>query len=162
MVDEEKDPAIASPESDGEDPSLEEGRLDIAEAWSDAARIQELARKREETRKRKLVEEEEAWKDFLKSERHEIKLRQDGQLARMLGKPLPGEVAATLQKLAAHDQMQAERGLVALMAGGFTTYKALEDLRPEDMPARIAAIRLRTTWLKERNDEWLARGESTS
>ena len=66
---------------------------------------------------------------------------------------------ATLEKLVENDEIQAQRGLVALMSGGTTTYKALEDLQPEDMPARIAANRLRTAWLKERGDEWLARGE---
>jgi hypothetical protein len=57
-------------------------------------------------------------------------------------------------------ETQAERGLVALMSGGNTVYKPLEDLQPEDMPARIAANRLRVTWLKERRDEWLGRGEA--
>jgi hypothetical protein len=48
---------------------------------------------------------------------------------------------------------------VALTSGGKTFYKAIDDLDPEDMPARIAANRLRTTWLKERRDGWLGRGE---
>ena len=137
----------------------EEGRLDYAEAWEDAERKLELERKREETRKRREAEEVEAWKDFMRNERRQIKLRQDGQLAKLLGEPLPGELPATLEKLVENDEIQAQRGLVALMSGGTTTYKALEDLQPEDMPARIAANRLRTAWLKERGDEWLARGE---
>jgi hypothetical protein len=62
-----------------------------------------------------------------------------------------------LQRLASEDQSQAERGLVALMSGGKTSYKYIVDLCPEDMPARIAANRLRSTWLKERRDRWLAR-----
>jgi hypothetical protein len=65
-----------------------------------------------------------------------------------------------LRQLAEHDQTQAKRGLVALMSGGNTVYKPLENLQPEDMPARIAANRLRVTWLKERRDEWLGRGEA--
>lgn len=137
-----------------------EGRLDIDEAWEHAEHRKELARRRDEVKRRKQAAEEAAWTDFIRSERRELRLRQDGQLARLLGKPLPGELAATLETLAAHDQMQARRGLVALARGGTTTYKPLEDLAPEDMPARIAANRLRTTWLKERRDSWLAGRES--
>ena len=48
-----------------------------------------------------------------------------------------------------------EFAVVALMSGGKTSYKHIADLEPDDMPARIAANRLRTTWLKERRDEWL-------
>lgn len=135
-------------------------RLDFDDAWEDALHQKELARKRVEVQQRKQAAEAAAWTDFMRSERREIRLRQEGQLARLLGKPLPGELAATLERLAAHDQMQARRGLVALMSGGTTTYKPLEDLAPDDMPARIAANRLRTTWLKERRDGWLVTGEA--
>jgi hypothetical protein len=48
---------------------------------------------------------------------------------------------------------------VALMSNGKVSYKHVEGLTQEDMPARVAAKRLRTTWLKERLDGWLAPGE---
>ena len=48
--------------------------------------------------------------------------------------------------------------LVALMSMGKVAYKHLDELTPKDMPARAAANRLRTRWLKERRDGWLARG----
>jgi len=64
-----------------------------------------------------------------------------------------------LQRLAFEDRRQAEEGLVALMRGGKLSYKLLDELSPEDVPARVAANRLRTTWLKERQDGWLGRGE---
>ena len=159
MPSEDENVAVANPELDD---AGDGGRLDLEEAWLEVSRQKELARKREESKRRKQAEEEQAWVDFVESERREIKLRQNGQLARLLGRPLPGELPATLQKLAAHDQLQAERGLVALMSGGTTTYKPLKDLRPEDMPARIAANRLRVSWLKQRGDEWLGRGETSS
>ena len=95
----------------------------------------------------------------MKTEQRQLQLRKDGQLAKLLGEPLPGEFPAMLQRLVSEDRRQAERGLVALMSGGKTFYKGIDDLAPEDMPARIAANRLRTTWLKERRDEWLGRGE---
>lgn len=122
-------------------------------------RQEDLARKREQDEKRKQAEREAAWEKFTQAERRELGLRQDGQLARLLGKALPGEQPATLQRLADDDQRQAEAGMVALMCNGKTSYKHIEDLRPEDMPARIAANRLRTTWLKERRDRWLGRWE---
>lgn len=138
----------------------EEGRLGLEEAWEDVARQQELVRKRIESKRQKAEDQETLWREFMETERREIELRREGQLAKHLGAPLPGELPVMLQRLAAHDQTQAERGLVALMSGGNTVYKPLEDLQREDMPARIAANRLRTTWLKERRDEWLGRGEA--
>jgi hypothetical protein len=137
----------------------ERSRIRFAAAWAAAIRQEELARKREQTRKRKLAEEAAAWKRFVQTEQRQLQLRKNGQLARLLGEPLPGEFPAMLRRLVSEDQIQAERGLVALMSGGKTFYKDLHDLAPEDMPARIAANRLRTTWLKERRDGWLGRGE---
>jgi hypothetical protein len=103
-----------------------------------------------------------AWELFMETERRELRLRQDGQLGRLLGEPQPGEPAAALERLADEDRRQAQAGLVALMSMGKVTYKHLDELSPEDMPARVAAIRLRTTWLKERRDGWLAQGRSAS
>jgi hypothetical protein len=135
------------------------GRVRLAAAWVAAVRQEELALKREQNRKRKEAEEAAAWKHFVQTEQRQLQLRKDGQLAKLLGEPLPGELPAILQRLASEDRIQAERGLVALTSGGKTFYKAIDDLDPEDMPARIAANRLRTTWLKERRDGWLGRGE---
>lgn len=135
------------------------GRVRLAAAWVAAARQEELALRREQNRKRKQAEEAAAWKHFVQAEQRQLQLRKEGQLAKLLGEPLPGELPAILQRLASEDRIQAERGLVALTSGGKTFYKAIDDLGPEDMPARIAANRLRTTWLKERRDGWLGRGE---
>ncbi len=99
-----------------------------------------------------------AWELFMETERRELRLRQEGQLGRLLGEPQPGEPPAALVRLADEDRRQAQEGLVALMSMGRVSYKRLEELSPEDMPARVAANRLRTTWLKERRDGWLARG----
>jgi len=137
----------------------ERGRVRLAASWISAVRQEELARKREQTRKRREEEQAAAWKHFVQTEQRQLELRKNGQLARLLGDPLPGELPALLQRLVSEDQRQAERGLVALMSGGKTFYKAIDDLAPEDMPARMAANRLRTTWLKERRDGWLGGGE---
>ena len=91
----------------------------------------------------------------MQAERRELELRKNGQLARKLGEPLPGETISIVGRLASEDRRQAEEGLVALMQDGAVFYKHLEELSEEDMPARIAASRLRTTWLKERQeDRW--------
>lgn len=115
------------------------------------AQQEERKRVRREKRSRALLA---AWKSFMQAERRELELRKDGQLARLLGNPLPEESPEALERLASADQRQAEEGLVALMSGGKMFYKHVEELTEEDMPARIAASRLRTTWLKERQEAW--------
>jgi hypothetical protein len=64
---------------------------------------------------------------------------------------------AALERLAEEDRKQAEDRVVALMIRGKVYYKHLDELYPEDMPARTAANKVRTTWLKERRDVWLSR-----
>jgi hypothetical protein len=99
-----------------------------------------------------------AWEAFMEVELRELELRKNGQLTEMLGEPLPGEPTAMVLRLASEDRRQAEEGLVALMSNGEVFYKHLEDLSEWEMPARIAATRLRTAWLKERQeDRWFGR-----
>ena len=133
-----------------EDPSWKQER----ELTAERNRIQNEERrlaKQEEARRARLA----SWEAFVQTEHKNLELRKDGQLARLLGKPQPGESPAALQRLVAADQRQAEQELVTLMSGGKTFYKHIEELSEEDMPARRAAERLRTTWLKERRDGWL-------
>jgi hypothetical protein len=128
-------------------------RDERAERWQEDLvrdRAQERAQERSRAR-------QAAWEQFMQVELRELELRKNGQLAKLLGKPLPGEPPVALQRLATEDQRQAEEGLVALMSKGKVSYKHLEELCEEDMPARIAANRARTTWLKERQDGWLGR-----
>lgn len=136
-----------------EDDRAERAGETVVPAATDAA--EERERSRERSRAGKAEAERVAWVQFMRSERQELRLRQDGQLAKMLGEPLQGELPVQLGKLAAEDRRQAEEGLVALMSGGKLSYKRLENLTQEDLPARTAANRLRTTWLKERQDGWL-------
>jgi hypothetical protein len=133
-----------------------------AEDWQEDL-VQKRARKREreQAEERSRARLAAAWEPFIEAERRELEKRKDGQLARLLGEALPGETPAALRWLASEDRRQAEEGLVALMSGGKVSYKHVEELSPEDMPTRIAANRLRTTWLKERQDGWLGRGEGS-
>ncbi len=94
----------------------------------------------------------------MRKERRELELRQDGQLAELLGEALVGEPPAALQRLAREDQRQAEEGLVALTSNGKVYYKLVEELTEGDMAARIAADRLQEAWLKDRRDGWLDYG----
>ena len=136
----------------------EGARARLAAAWVAAHEQREyLARKRAQAEEQKRAQRVAAWEWFIEEERRELELRKEGQLAGLLGEPLPGESAAALQRLASEDQRQAEEGLVALIRDGKMLYKNIEDLCPEDRLARIAAERLRMTWLKERGEAWLKR-----
>jgi hypothetical protein len=162
----EKPPeAVRGPEADRgpEEPGSGQQPDETANPWQEALerkRARELDRKRAEERNRARIAA--AWKPFIQAERRELELRKDGQLAKLLGDPLPGEPPEALRRLASQDRRQAEQGLVALTSNGKVFYKRVDELSPEDMPARGAANRLRTTWLKERSDRWLGRGEAPS
>jgi hypothetical protein len=135
-------------------------RDERAQDWQeDLVRERARERKREQAEERKQAEQATAWEQFMQAELRE--LRKGGQLARLLGEALPGEPPAVLERLASEDQRQAEEGLVALMSGGKVSYKHVDELTSEEMPARMAANRARTTWLKERRDGWLGRGEGS-
>ena len=143
-------------------------REESAQQWQE-----DLPRKRAEERSqarrehRRAQEEEErsrtrvaAWKEFMQEERRELELRKGGQLARMLGEPLPGEPPTEVLRLVSEDRRQAEEGLVALMSNGEVFYKRLEDLSEWEVPARIAAISSRKMWLKKRQESrWFGVGE---
>ena len=149
--------------------NLREGpyRDERADEWQEGMaqeRAEERSRARQEERSRARQEECSraqlaAWKSFMQAELRGLEQRKDGQLAKLLGEALPGEPPAALQRLASEDRRQAEEGLVALMRNGKVFYKHVERLSEEDMPARIAANRLRTTWLKERLDGWIGPGK---
>jgi hypothetical protein len=137
-------------------------RDERAERWQeDLEQERARERRREQAEEKSRAQQAAAWERFMQTELRELELRKDGQLARLLGEPLPGETSAALERLASEDQRQAEEGLVALMSGGKVSYKHLDELSPQEMPARIAANRLRTTWLKERRDGWLGRGDGS-
>src|ERR687898_790043 len=132
-----------------------------AEHWQeDLAHKRAQERKREQAEERPRAQAASAWNLFMREELRELEKRKAGQLAELLGEALPGEPPAALRRLADEDTRQAEEGLVALMSMGKVSYKHLDELSPEDMAARIAANRLRMTWLKERRDGWLTRSSS--
>ena len=87
----------------GRDQARERSRARFAAAWVEAARQKELAQKREQMKERKQAEEVAAWKSSVRTEQRQLPLRKDGQLARLLGEPLPGELPALLQRLASED-----------------------------------------------------------
>lgn len=141
---------------------LREGshRDERAQRWQ-----KDLAVERDEDRRQAQREERSrrqraaAWESFMQVEQQELELRKEGQLASSLGEPILEESPEALEKLAGADQKQAEKGLVALMSGGKVFYKPLEELSEGDMPARVAANRLRMAWLKERREVWGGYGD---
>jgi hypothetical protein len=136
---------------------LREGphRDERAQRWQKDLTVErDKDRKQARREDRNRAQRAAAWELFMQTEQRELELRKDGQLAELLGEPLPEESPAVLERLAIADQSQAEEGLVALMSGGKIFYKPLGELSEEDMPARVAANRLRTTWLKERREVW--------
>jgi hypothetical protein len=136
-------------------------RDEQTERWQEDLVRQSAQERRQKQAEEKSRAQQAAWERFMQRELRELELRKGGHLAKLLGEPLPGEPPAALERLALEDQKQAEEGLVALMSGGKVSYKHLDELSEKDMPARIAANRLRTTWLKERQDGWLGRGDDT-
>ena len=141
-------------------------RYELAHQWQeDLPRNRAEKRKQVRREERRQFHKEErsrarlaAWEAFMQAERWELELRKNGQLTQMLGEPLPREPPAEMLRLASEDRRQAEEGLVALMRDGEVFYKHLEELSEGEMPARIAATRLRTAWLKERQeDRWFGR-----
>ena len=130
-------------------------RGERAQRWQeDLVRKRARERKQERNEERKRLQQAAAWEQFIRTELRELELRKDGQLAELLGEPLSEEPPAALERLVCADQRQAEEGLVAMMSSGKVFYKPLDELSQEDIPARVAANRLRTTWLKERNEVW--------
>lgn len=141
---------------------LREGshRDERAQRWQkDLAVERNEDRRQAQREERSRVQRAAAWESFIQAEQLELELRKDGQLAKLLGEPLLEESPASLERLACADQSQAEEGLVALMSGGKILYKPLEELSEGDMPARVAANRLRMSWLKGRREVWGGYGE---
>ena len=153
--------AVLKTEAGGQLRELRDGpqRDKLAALWQEDLALQ---RQKEREEKRRRRQHATIWEQFIQVELRELKLRKEGQLARLLGKPLPGEPPAVLQRLSSEDERQAEEGLVALMSDGEVSYKHIDKLTPEDRPARIAAKRLRTAWIKERlaerQEKWGGRG----
>ena|SRR5215211_778282 len=88
----------------GEGPHCEES----AQQWQEdlpRKRAEERSQARRERRRAQEEEEERsrtrfaAWKEFMQEERRELELRKGGQLARMLGDPLPGELPTEVLRL---------------------------------------------------------------
>src|SRR5829696_5976220 len=140
------------------DERAEQWQPNLPRERAEERRLAQLEERRRLQEEERIRARKAAWESFMRRERRELELRKDGQLAELLGEALAGESPAALRRLALEDQRQAEEGLVALTSNGKTYYKLVEELTEEDMAARIAADRLRETWLKERRDGWLDYG----
>ena len=142
-------------------------RADRWQAGLPGERDEERSRERLREERRRQREEDlgrarkAEWESFMRKERRELELRKEGQLAELLGEAFAGEPPAELRRLALEDRRQAGKGLVALTSNGKVYYKPVEELVEGDMAARIAANRLRESWLKDMRDRWLDYGGSS-
>ena len=99
----------------------------------------------------------EAWERYMRAERRELEVRQDGHLAKMLGHPLPNESPEELEQLAGEDQRRALEGLVDLMSdSGEIFYKHIDDFTPQDLYARGRAEGKRIEWVVGRRAQKMA------
>jgi DNA-binding NarL/FixJ family response regulator len=81
-----------------------------------------------------------AWQRYLATEREALLLRANGLLAHSLCGVLPGESREDLERIAAEDERLAREGLVKLLGeDGEISHKHLDDLTPDDVPARRRA-----------------------
>jgi hypothetical protein len=98
----------------------------------------------------------EGWEKFLAGEREALVGRANGRLAYALRTTLPGESREELDRLIEEDRRLARAGLVSLVAeDGSIDHKHVDELTPEDMPARRRAETARLDWLMERTDRRL-------
>jgi hypothetical protein len=99
----------------------------------------------------------EGWEMFMVGEREALVGRANGRLAHALRTTPPEESREELERLIEEDGRLAQAGLVSLMAeDGAISHKHVEELRPEDMPARRRAETARLDWLMGRTDGRLA------
>jgi hypothetical protein len=95
---------------------------------------------------------QEAWELLMEAERHELQMRREGHLAKILGPAATDESPEELKRLVDEDRKRAEEGLVELMdeSSGQITYKHIEELSPKDRLARTRAEGARIEWIAER------------
>src|SRR5215217_5966565 len=98
----------------------------------------------------------EGWEMFMVGDREALVGRACRWLAHALRTTLPGESREELDRLIEKDRRLAQAGLVSLVAeDGTIDHKHVDELTPEDMPARRRAETARLDWLTERTDRRL-------
>jgi hypothetical protein len=98
----------------------------------------------------------EGWEIFMSGERKTLAERANGRLGYALRTTLPGESREELDRLIEEDRRLAQTGLVSLVAeDGTVSHKHVDELTPEDIPARQRAEVARLDWLMERTDRRL-------
>lgn len=98
----------------------------------------------------------EGWEIFMSGEQKTLAERANGRLGYALRTTLPGESREELDRLIEEDRRLAQTGLVSLVAeDGTVSHKHVDELTPEDIPARQRAEVARLDWLMERTDRRL-------
>jgi hypothetical protein len=83
-------------------------------------------------------------------EREQLAQRATGKMARMIGQALPGESQEELDLLASDDQYLAQQGYVLLRQGEKVWPKHIDELTPQDSPARLEYEKTLVRWLRGR------------
>lgn len=98
-------------------------------------------------------EPRDPYRRYVDLERQVLVLRANGLLACLLEDPVPGEAREDLDRMAAEDQRLAREGLVRLTGeDGELSYKHVDELSLEDVPARKRAEQTLLDLLVVRND----------
>jgi hypothetical protein len=71
-------------------------------------------------------------------------------MTRMIGRSLPHESEQELELIATEDQYLAQEGYVQLKRGEKLWYKHIEEMTPQDRPARLEYEKALVGWLKIR------------
>jgi hypothetical protein len=96
------------------------------------------------------------YRRYVELERHVLLLRANGLLAYLLEEPFPSEAREDVARMAAEDERLAREGLVRLAGeDGEFSYKHVEELSLEDVPARKRAEQGLLELLMARNDRLL-------
>ena len=90
------------------------------------------------------------WDGLLLVEREQLAQRCDGKMARMIGRALPGESQEYLEMIASDDQYMAQQGYVLLRNGDRIWHKHIDELTPQDRPARVEYEKTLVLWLRGR------------
>lgn len=99
-----------------------------------------------------------AWLRYLAAEREALLLRASGLLSHVFASVRSGESREELDRIAQEDERLAQEGLLRLLGeDGYVCLKHVDDLTPEDVPARRRAEVQLLDFLRERTRGHLER-----
>ena len=92
----------------------------------------------------------DGWQGYIEMEHEQLAQRAAGQMARMLGRALPGESQEELDLIASEDRFLAQAGYRCLRQGYKVWVSHIDDISREDCLARLEYEKTLVRWLKSR------------